>query len=177
MQDSSSACVENYAWVGPNRGVVLLNVCRRIFSVLASSSSSSTAVSAASLDAGSSSTGACCLPPAVVRELFIQLLLLSPQLACAELKRLLLQVLQDLVTTGELLWPAGKKQTRRAQQQLVSWSLRQYACTSAVCCGWSGVKLASASLLQAMRSSKRPCLLSSTSTSSSSIAQQRRHHC
>lgn len=84
------------------QSVVLSITCCRIFSVLASSSSTA-AVSAASLDAGSSSTGACCLPPAVVRELFIQLLLLSPQLACAELKRLLLQVLQDLLATGELL--------------------------------------------------------------------------
>jgi hypothetical protein len=77
----------------------------RIFSVLACGISSSTAASAASLDLGSSggSNGCCCLPAAVVRELFIQLLLLSPQLASAELKGLLLQLLMHLVNTGESL--------------------------------------------------------------------------
>jgi hypothetical protein len=56
------------------------------------------------LDAGgSSSSGTITLPPAVVRELFIRLLLLSPQLACADLRALLLHVLQNLVATGGVL--------------------------------------------------------------------------
>lgn len=75
--------------------------CCRIFSVLAYGSSSA-AVSTASLDAGS--TGSCSLPPDVVRELFIRLLLLSPQLASAELKGLVMQVLLHLVATGKQLW-------------------------------------------------------------------------
>lgn len=66
-------------------------------------SSPGAALSAASLDAGASSSGAVTLPAAVVRELFIQLLLLSPKLACADLRALLLQVLQHLVATGGYL--------------------------------------------------------------------------
>jgi hypothetical protein len=66
----------------------------------------SSSSSAASLDFGSSGggNGGCCLPAAVVRELFIQLVLLSPQLASAELKGLLLQLLMHLVDTGAALF-------------------------------------------------------------------------
>jgi hypothetical protein len=95
-----------------SRGVVHLNMlhfcvgCCRVISVLACGASSTAAGTAASLDITGStagSTGAVCgscLAPAVVRELFIQLLLLSPQLTSTALKELLLQVMLHLVTTG-----------------------------------------------------------------------------
>lgn len=54
-----------------------------------------------SSSSSATSTG-CCLPPVVVQELFLQLLLLSPQLQRRpELQGLLLQVLLHLVATGE----------------------------------------------------------------------------
>jgi hypothetical protein len=80
----------------------LCDGCCRVISVLACGTGNTAAATAASLDVTGSTAGSTggCLAPAVVRELFIQLLLLSPQLTSADLKGLLLQVLLHLITTG-----------------------------------------------------------------------------
>lgn len=75
----------------------------RVFAalVLSGSTSSMHSVDNTASLGGTGSNGCCCLPPAVVKALLVQLLLLAPRLASTDLKGLLLQMLISLISTGE----------------------------------------------------------------------------